>query len=278
MSDIELLPEADDLRDRKPILVVGIRRPSHVARDFGGGVTTRRLEKLMGVKQGMLLEVVDATNLLGPDEPEERPLFRARADQLIADGHLAGRELIILCGQHVHSAFGFSNAPTLEQDPGARSLRGVAVAIMPHPSGQNRVWNDLETTAKVRAAIRALTAALVPDRLIEDGVQAAAVRKAVAQVGAWKEKFLANVRNLGVYTVAARMAEISPTTVAAHRARDSEFDLACVEARQAFVDRCKAEVAKRCTGPTASGCPQIRYDDEQRARRQKVAAGRGRMD
>jgi hypothetical protein len=38
----------------------------------------------------------------------------------------------------------------------------------------------------------------------------------------------------------------------------------------------KTEVARRCTGPTLSGCPQLRHEDD---RRPKVkAATRGRMD
>lgn len=56
------------------------------------------------------------------------------------------------------------------------------------------------------------------------------------------------------------------------------LDLAWVYEQGTTVGGNKAEVARRCTGPTASGCPQIRYDDEQRARKQQVASGRGRMD
>lgn len=38
------------------------------------------------------------------------------------------------------------------------------------------------------------------------------------------------------------------------------------------------EVAKRCAGPTLTGCPQIRHDDEQKVKRHAASATRGRMD
>ena len=55
-------------------------------------------------------------------------------------------------------------------------------------------------------------------------------------------------------------------------------DLAWVFEQDTTIGGHKAEVAKRCAGPTASGCPQVRHDQDMRAKRQQTTATRGRMD
>ena len=239
--------------DRKPILVVGIKRPAESARDFGikdlpdgtrkvpGSV--RRLESVLGLRQGCLLRAVDAVNLLGPHDEVTYPRLRAAAETLRLD--VEGRELLILCGKPVHYGFRHHDSKRLWDGGVTVTVEGVVTALLPHPSGRNRDWNDAAKTEACRAALSALTAGLIPENLLESSAQVQAARVAVTQTRSRMDRVLDGIRSVGVLRTAARSAGISESTLLAWRRRDPEFARACGVAVEEFLDRCEAEIARR---------------------------------
>ena len=239
--------------DRKPILVVGHRRPEGVDSDFGAKVvdgqrkvpgSVRRLEGLLGLRQGCLLRAVDAVNLLGPHDEDTDPRRRLAAETLRMD--VEGRELIILCGRQVHIAFRLGERPTVDEGGETVTVEGVVTVLLPHPSARNRDWNDVERVARVKAALAALTAPLIPEKLLEDSTQAAAARTAVTQTKSAMDKILEGIRSIGWFEPAVRASRTCSLSAAyAWRKRDPEFDRACVQAGREFNARICAEAAVR---------------------------------
>lgn len=90
-------------------------------------------------------------------DPQPRWDARAAQERASAMGaELEGRRVILL-GQKVAAAFGLAGYPSytwLELDP---ERPGYAdVALMPHPSGRNRAWNDPAERARARAFLEGL--------------------------------------------------------------------------------------------------------------------------
>jgi uracil-DNA glycosylase len=115
------------------------------------GSSGKKLADLAGISREMFLSIFQRRNLLDtwPGKAGKGDAFR------IEDGKLAAAYLriefhagdCVLCaGSAVLRCFGFRNVPwctwTYEQ--------GIAFAKIPHPSGINRLWNDLGMTRDVQ--------------------------------------------------------------------------------------------------------------------------------
>ena len=77
------------------------------------------------------------------------PMRRARrlADEMRAG--MAGR--VVLVGRRVATAFGFAGIPPCRWE----DFAGLQVAMIPHPSGVNRWYNDARNKATVAVFVRA---------------------------------------------------------------------------------------------------------------------------
>lgn len=121
------------------------------ARPFAGA-SGERLARLAGVGPEVLRDRFRLVNLLrywpGPEPGGKGSAFpmgeaREAARRLgLADGSL-------LCGRRVAAAFGLARAPYLEWV----SIGARRVAVIPHPSGVCRWWNE---PSNLRAARRFL--------------------------------------------------------------------------------------------------------------------------
>lgn len=119
-----------------------------------GGDSGARLARLLGMSLSDLLRVVDTTNLL-PGWPgrsssgkgDAFPMAAARR----AAAELAAREdpsrAFLLAGMSVARAFGVARLGFLRWG----LLGGRRVAVIPHPSGVSRWWNDGANRARARA-------------------------------------------------------------------------------------------------------------------------------
>lgn len=122
------------------------------ARPFTGR-TGARLARLAGVDD--LSDAFDAVNLLdrwpGPDSGNGSS-FPPAAGRAAAARFLERRRRrpVVLAGRRVAAAFGLARQPYLEW---TRLPNGAPCAVLPHPSGVCRWWND---PANVEAASRFL--------------------------------------------------------------------------------------------------------------------------
>lgn len=211
----------DESTDVHPILIVGIRRPEHVEKDWGGGHSPKRIERLLGVKRGHLLEAVDGVNLLGPHDEDTAIRRNTAAEALTVEG----RELLILCGDPVHKAFRLGRRDADEGDILAQGAwKGVPTVSLTHPSGRNRKWNKTKMTAMLTKALRKLTTPLIHPGLLNSAKEAERSRTALARAGEWHAHFVKLVRSIGNVAVVAEKVGIGRTTVHNHRKRHPEFD------------------------------------------------------
>jgi hypothetical protein len=67
----------------------------------------------------------------------------------------AGRSFVLLAGHRVAAAFGVREGYLREF-----VLQGVPAAVVPHPSGVNRWWNDPANVARASAFLRGVFARL----------------------------------------------------------------------------------------------------------------------
>jgi len=85
-----------------------------------------------------------------------------RADRARAFAEIEARSIhpdapVVLLGQRVSEAFGFPGCDVLEWSlPVHGTLQGRNVAVVPHPSGLNRWWNDLGNQVGARRFLREL--------------------------------------------------------------------------------------------------------------------------
>lgn len=116
------------------------------------GDSGRRLAKIAGVTLPELLDRVDTSNLLARwpgrlAKGDAFPLAEARR----AAAELAAKEdpsrAFLLAGSNVARAFGVSHLGFLRWG----LLGGRRVAVIPHPSGVSRWWNDARNMARARA-------------------------------------------------------------------------------------------------------------------------------
>lgn len=124
------------------------------------------LDRCAGYRRAApFMQRVDAVNLLGRwPGPQGKgsafPLAEARAAALALD--VAGRARVLLAGRRVAAAWPW-RAPSdylrWEAGPG-----GVLLAVIPHPSGVNRWWNEPEHRDAARRFLRAATRAATPRR------------------------------------------------------------------------------------------------------------------
>lgn len=103
------------------------------------GPSDRRLAYLLGLSDGEHLDdLVECANLLTDDEIKvgaTMDLIRARVAALPTR-----RRVVIVCGRTAAAGFGLEDAHFFEW----REVGRAAVAVIPHPSGRNRWWDDEE--------------------------------------------------------------------------------------------------------------------------------------
>jgi uracil-DNA glycosylase len=140
----------------KPLLVGQAPGPSgDNSRPLSGRIG-KRLAQLMGVSFDAYLSTFDRINLLAsfPGKSDGKgdkfPLHEAREIASLLD--LGGRPFVLLMGRGVARAFGMIGTPWLEWF----ELRGANVAVVPHPSGVNRWWNDAKNEAEARSFLASL--------------------------------------------------------------------------------------------------------------------------
>jgi uracil-DNA glycosylase len=115
------------------------------------GRSGERLARLLGVGLDQLLERFETANLLerwpGP-AGRKGAAFPARMAREAAE-RVRLRGSVLLAGRRVAAAFRLS-APYFEW----ATLRGARVAVIPHPSGVNRWWNDPANRERAAAFLR----------------------------------------------------------------------------------------------------------------------------
>lgn len=113
----------------------------------------QRLADLSGLTLPEFLAHFDRTNLIHVRQDTaahgfqfDMPLARRRAEVLAQS--FRPNQIVLLLGQRVAMAFGFSNRT---QPFVQHHIHGAEVRIVPHPSGINRWWNEPknEDAAKV---------------------------------------------------------------------------------------------------------------------------------
>lgn len=148
-------------RQKLPVLVgESPSRTSESAHPLSGHPIAGKLARLCGVGVLEYLAAFDRWNLLTryPGHSGNKgALFprgeaRARAADLTARGAFRGRPVLFL-GSRVADAFGFDAEPlTWNAAEGAGGASRCAV--LPHPSGVNRWWNDAANARRAEAFMR----------------------------------------------------------------------------------------------------------------------------
>jgi uracil-DNA glycosylase len=137
--------------------IVGEAPSMRTSRPFAGR-SGERLAELSGLASlEALRDRFRLVNLLGhwpgPDASGKGSAFPMQeARSAAATLRLPSGSL--LCGRRVAAAFGLAAAPYFAWC----DVDGRRVAVIPHPSGVSRWWNDPENVARARAFLRAATA------------------------------------------------------------------------------------------------------------------------
>ncbi len=108
-----------------------------------------RLQRFLGLSMTQYLRLFDRANLCRGRW--SLPAARSRAGELLAQD----RPAYVLCGSKVCAAFGLPFS-FFSVD---RS-RGFVAAILPHPSGLNRIWNEAASPQRARDTVIAAGIAL----------------------------------------------------------------------------------------------------------------------
>lgn len=117
-----------------------------------------RLAAHLGLSPREYLEKFDRANLWGEPLPADT---RATG----AGGREAARELLrrrrpralVLLGRRVATAFGFEDAKMFSLRVMQWKGASIWVAVVPHPSGRCREWNDPRARARLRELVDQLT-------------------------------------------------------------------------------------------------------------------------
>jgi uracil-DNA glycosylase len=102
---------------------------------------------------------VDATNLLEEYPGRHWPLNEAKVHArfvLFEDDSIWRRPRVILVGRNVADAFGALQSWGWFEWFRFRGDRETEFALMPHPSGLNRWWNETENVKRARAFVEKL--------------------------------------------------------------------------------------------------------------------------
>lgn len=124
---------------------------------FGSGRNGLLFEKLTGVPLSVLHERWMFRNVLRYWPGRERsggdrfPRAEARSAAAVEMTEWRSGDSIIFCGRLVAEAFDF-DAPWFVWEPFGR----VRAAVMPHPSGLVRFWNDVDNRERARAFLSEL--------------------------------------------------------------------------------------------------------------------------
>lgn len=116
-----------------------------------------RLAKLCGLTNEELLKRCDTSNLL-PDwrgkngKGDNFPMNEAIISAELIWTKFFDYDRVVLFGSNVASAFGMKNEKVLKWVV----LEGTTVAVVPHPSGINRWYNDPENRKKAEKFLRKL--------------------------------------------------------------------------------------------------------------------------
>lgn len=122
---------------------------------FPSTSTGGQLQRLMGLRRGEYLLMFERVNLLpvfpGKHKRDDKfPVADARLAAAVLRPMLAGRT-VILVGRNVANAFGLGDEfhtwidlPVRRRCPIARDEYCCRIAIIPHPSGRSRWYNNSE--------------------------------------------------------------------------------------------------------------------------------------
>jgi chorismate mutase len=139
--------------NRRMVTLIG-QAPSRSAgsRRAFDGRSGRRLALFLGVDPSMLPRLARLRNLLpawpGPASGAKGDAFPSAAARSAA-GSMRLRGTVLLAGRGVARAIGV-RAPFFEWV----ELRGCRAAVIPHPSGVSRWWNDPRNAARARRFLR----------------------------------------------------------------------------------------------------------------------------
>jgi len=125
------------------------------------GTSGRRLCALAGWDWLAYLRHTHRTNLFTTpqDAAWDAGEARARARRIGAKLYRRGASPTVLLGAKVAAAFGLTQVPTyewVEYWPAGGTGPGMRVALVPHPSGRNRLWNVESERDRARAFLRDL--------------------------------------------------------------------------------------------------------------------------
>lgn len=107
-----------------------------------------RLAAILGLSRGEYLERFDRCNLC--PSTWSAASARRRAAEILAE-RAGGR--IVLLGAKVSRAFGLHYRPFVHGRIGPTA--SVGYAVLPHPSGLNRLWNEAGSAESARMVLRA---------------------------------------------------------------------------------------------------------------------------
>jgi hypothetical protein len=112
--------------------------------------------EILGLTERDYLRMFDRTNLCGVKWNQREAAEEANR---LVEARSAG-DLILCCGARVAGAFGFVFLPfTIGQFDSLLASRVAGwprAAILPHPSGRNRIWNDPGSIELFRLTLRRL--------------------------------------------------------------------------------------------------------------------------
>ena len=112
----------------------------------------------------LYLEHCDRINLI-PNPTAPWPTAQAQyAAQNLESGGIFRDRLVILCGTRVQSAFFTLSEVGYRQFEPCNANEDFVVALMPHPNGQHRAWNDAEGVERCREFMRRHVFPQLPDK------------------------------------------------------------------------------------------------------------------
>lgn len=117
--------------------------PAHALYPYPAANSGGRLCRILGMSPDEYLHTFDRTNLLSRDR-WSAAAAREAAERVVAGPH----RRVVALGVKVASAFGVPTAPFA-----VHTVGGTDVAVLPHPSGLCRVWNNPDAELRARAYV-----------------------------------------------------------------------------------------------------------------------------
>ena len=148
-------------RNHKLVLVgQAPSRSGDPTRPLAGGPVGKKLAALFGATLDEYVERTERHNLLGKwpgraGKGDCFPMSRAKQAAGVLCEALGGRDVIFV-GKNVAAAFGIRKATYLSWALFCDEASGASfeAAVVPHPSGINRWWNDPKNRRAARAFMR----------------------------------------------------------------------------------------------------------------------------